>query len=87
MTNGRYHYPLNEIYLSSIHTPKGVISLIEKSYMMELLCELQNDGYDVSGASAELVALVNYVTSSQMSLADLSSHLDYCAAQIKKQTR
>lgn len=74
------HHPLEAGFSERIHTPGGV-------NLMELLRELEKDGYDVSGASAELVALVNYVTSSQISLADLSSHLDYCAEQIKKLTR
>jgi len=83
----QYHHPLEAGFSERIHTPGGVRSLIEESHLMELLRELEKDGYDVSGASAELVALINYVTSSQMSLADLSSHLDYCAEQIKKHTR
>ncbi|EPV6100141.1 hypothetical protein ACV8AU_001149 [Escherichia coli] len=83
----QYHHPLEAGFSERIHTPGGVRSLIEESHLMELLRELEKDGYDVSGASAELVALINYVTSSQMSFADLSSHLDYCAEQIKKQTR
>ncbi|STJ63203.1 Uncharacterised protein [Escherichia coli] len=32
-------------------------------------------------------ALINYVTSSQMSMQDLQTHLDYCAEQLRKQTR
>ncbi len=87
MSKRRYHYPLSEIYSTSIHTPAGVFSLIEQSHMMDLLRELQNDGHDVSAAAVELAALVNYVTSTQISLSDLSSHLDYCAEQIIKLTR
>ncbi len=48
---------------------------------------MERDGHDVSGAAAELVALVNYVTSSQLSMQDLQTHLDYCAEQLRKQTR
>ncbi|WP_312731084.1 hypothetical protein [Atlantibacter hermannii] len=54
---------------------------------MELLRELADDGHDVGGAMAELVALINYVVSTKMSLDDVSTHLDYCAAIVRKQTR
>ncbi len=35
---------------------------------------MERDGHDVSGAAAELVALVNYVTSSQLSMRELQTH-------------
>lgn len=82
-----YHHPLDVGFSEKIHTPAGVRSLVEKSHLMALLRELEQDGHDVSGASAELVALVNYVSSSQISLSDLSTHLDYCAELVKRQTR
>ncbi|MEW5560600.1 hypothetical protein AB1287_10175 [Enterobacter asburiae] len=82
----QYHHPLEDGYEERIHTPGGVRSLIEESQLMELLRELQKDGHDVSGAAAELAALVNYVTSSQMSLRDVQMHLDYCVEQVRRQT-
>ena len=51
------------------------------------MCWTEADDHEVSGATAELVALVNYVTSSQVSMRDLQTHLDYCAMQLKKQLR
>lgn len=51
------------------------------------VCWTEADDHEVSGATAELVALVNYVTSSQVSMRDLQTHLDYCAMQLKKQLR
>ncbi|MDM4500039.1 hypothetical protein [Klebsiella oxytoca] len=83
----RYRYPLEEGFAERIHTPEGVRSLVEQSQLMELLREMQMDGHDVSGAAAELVALVNYVTSSQVSMRDLQTHLDYCAMQLRQQLR
>lgn len=53
---------------------------------MTLLRELDNDGFNVDGPLAELTALVNYVTSSQMTMQDLQTHLDYCAEQLRRQT-
>jgi hypothetical protein len=35
------------------------------AHLMTLLRELSDDGFNVDGAMAELVALMNYVTSSQ----------------------
>ncbi|HEE3519268.1 TPA: hypothetical protein R7C62_002719 [Klebsiella pneumoniae] len=83
----QYHHPLEEGFFELIHTPAGVRSLVEKSQLIELLRELEANGHDVSGAAAELVALVNYVTSSQVSMRDLQTHLDYCAMQLRQQLK
>ncbi|EFJ9988950.1 hypothetical protein QK183_001009 [Escherichia coli] len=83
----RYHYPLVDGFTERIHTPEGVRSLVEGSHLMKLLRDLDKDGFNVDGPLAELTALINYVTSSQMSMRDLQTHLDYCAEQLRKQTR
>ena len=83
----RYHYPLEDGFTERIHTPGGVRSLVERSHLMKLLRDLDKDGFNVDGPLAELTALINYVTSSQMSMRDLQTHLDYCAEQLRKQTR
>lgn len=83
----QYHHPLEKGFAERIHTPGGVLSLVENSQLMELLRELDDDGHDVGGAMAELVALINYVVSTKMSLDDVATHLDYCAAIVRKQTR
>ncbi|EOC1317137.1 hypothetical protein ACI09J_001759 [Cronobacter turicensis] len=79
----KYGYPLDKSS-ASLHTPQGVLQLIEKSQLMDLLRELERDGHDVSGAAAELTALVNYVTSTNISTQDVLTHLDYCAMQLRK---
>lgn len=83
----QYHYPLEDGFTERIHTPGGVRSLVEGSLLMKLLRDLDKDGFNVDGPLAELTALINYVTSSQMSMQDLQTHLDYCAEQLRKQTR
>lgn len=83
----RYHHPIDEVLAKQIHTPQGVMSLIEKSHLWCLLRELETDGHDVSGAAAELAALVNYATSTRLSMKDVQTHLDYCVDIIRKQTR
>ena len=83
----QYHYPLEDGFTERIHTPVGVRSLVEGSHLMKLLRDLDKDGFNVDGPLAELTALINYVTSSQMSMRDLQTHLDYCAEQLRKQTR
>ncbi|MCP3093608.1 hypothetical protein [Klebsiella pneumoniae] len=80
----RYQYPVDEGFADRIHTPEGVRSLVVKSQLMELLREMERDGHDVSGAAAELVALVNYVTSSQLSMRELLTQIDYCSFIAKK---
>ncbi|POP42161.1 hypothetical protein CHU32_21170 [Superficieibacter electus] len=83
----QYHYPMKDNFYDTIHTPGGVRSLVEESHLMTLLRELDKDGFNVDGPMAELVALVNYVTSSQMSMRDLQTHLDYCAQKLNEQTK
>ncbi|ELY4307691.1 hypothetical protein SMZ20_000248 [Cronobacter sakazakii] len=80
----QYHHPLDEGKLGALNSPQGVMELVEKSHLMELIRELEKDGHDVSGAAAELVALVNYVTSTQVSISDIQTHLDYCVLSLKK---
>ncbi|WPR86387.1 hypothetical protein [Klebsiella aerogenes] len=83
----QYHHPLDAGFSERIHTPAGVRSLVESSHLMDLLRELDKNGHDVSGALAELVALINYVTSSQMSMRELQTHLDFCTLQLKQQLK
>ncbi|EAA9058581.1 hypothetical protein HAY23_003188 [Salmonella enterica] len=83
----QYHHPLVDGFAEKIHTPGGVRSLVEDSHLMTLLRELDKDGFNVDGPLAELTALVNYVTSSQMTMQDLQTHLDYCAEQLRRQMR
>lgn len=79
-----YNYPLIEGDEERIHSPAGVRALVNDSNLMKLLRALDGDGYDVSGAAAELTALINYVSSTNVSMGDLLSHLDYCTSIIKK---
>jgi len=51
---------------------------------MELLRELEKDGHNVAGASAELTALLNYASATHMTLAEIQTHIDYCTLQLKK---
>jgi hypothetical protein len=81
----QYHHPLEKGFAERIHTPGGVISLVEESHLMALLRQLNDDGFNVDGPLAELTALVNYVTSSQISMKDLQSHLDYCVDRLKQE--
>jgi len=78
-----YDYPLQDGDEERIHSPDGVRALISESNLMRLLRRLDNDGYDVSGAAAELTALINYVSSTNVSMGDLLTHLDYCTSVIK----
>lgn len=79
-----YNCPLREGDEERIHSPAGVRALVKDSSLMQLLLKLDKDGYDVSGAAAELTALINYVSSTNVSMSDLLSHLDYCTSIIKK---
>lgn len=47
-----YSYPLKPGYREMIHCPEGVVGLAEKSLLMNLLQQLDEDGHDVAGAAA-----------------------------------
>jgi hypothetical protein len=72
-----YHYPCTDAYTEEIHTPEGVAGLKTGSNIERLLLQLYEEGYDISGAMAELKALLNYVTSNQETLRDIETHLTY----------
>ncbi|MCV5708197.1 hypothetical protein OFN39_01780 [Escherichia coli] len=82
----QYHHPLEDGFAERIHTPGGVRTLVEDSHLMKLLRELDKDGFNVDGPLTELTALMNYVTSTQISMKDLQTHLDYCVEQLRRQT-
>ncbi|EFT2846286.1 hypothetical protein HVL56_000790 [Escherichia coli] len=81
----QYHHPLEDGFAERIHTPGGVRTLVEDSHLMKLLRELDKDGFNVDGPLTELTALMNYVTSTQISMKDLQTHLDYCVDQLRRQ--
>lgn len=81
----QYHHPLEDGFAERIHTPGGVRTLVEDSHLMKLLRELDKDGFNVDGPLTELTALMNYVTSTQISMKDLQTHLDYCVEQLRRQ--
>ncbi|EOC1216385.1 hypothetical protein AAAW47_002849 [Cronobacter sakazakii] len=80
----QYFHPLEEASLGSLNSPAGVVKLVEKSHLMDLMRELEKDGHDVSGAAAELAALLNYASGTQMALSEIQTHLDYCVLNLKK---
>ncbi|WP_225373732.1 hypothetical protein, partial [Escherichia coli] len=73
----QYHYPLEDGFTERIHTPGGVRSLVEGSHLMKLLRDLDKDGFNVDGPLAELTALINYVTSSQIGFAPIFPDICY----------
>nr|DAR21336.1 MAG TPA: repressor protein [Caudoviricetes sp.] len=82
----QYHHPMEKGFAERIHRPGGVRSLVEESNLMALLRKLNEDGFNIDGPMAELTVLVNYVTSSQISMKDLQSHLDYCVEKLRQET-
>lgn len=81
---GKYNYPSTEGYTARVHSPDGVKGLTKDSQLMALLQKLSDDGNDVSGPAAELVALLNYVSCTQGAMGDLETHLGYCLSKAKE---
>lgn len=85
MPDKLYNFPIDDFRANAVHTPSGVISLAESSELMTLLRNMQNDGHEVSGPVAELVALINYVSSSNRVMSDIETHIAYCSVQVRQQ--
>lgn len=76
-----YHYPLKPNYREHIHNPEGVRGLVEHSMLMDMLRKMDTDGHDVAGATAELTAMLNYITGVSICLGDIQTHAQYVLNQ------
>ncbi|WP_239689161.1 hypothetical protein [Enterobacter cloacae] len=76
-----YHYPLKPNYREHIHNPEGVRGLVEHSMLMDMLRKMDTDGHDVAGATAELTAMLNYITGVSICLRDIQTHAQYVLNQ------
>ncbi|EJK0229583.1 Bro-N domain-containing protein [Salmonella enterica] len=72
-----YSAPLKPGYRDMIHSPEGVVGLAEKSLLMNLLNQMQDDGHDVSGAAAEFTTMISYIVGVSKCLNDIRSHAQY----------
>ena len=72
-----YSYPLKPGYREMIHCPEGVVGLAEKSLLINLLHQLDEDGHDVAGAAAEFTTMVSYIVGVSRCLQDIRSHAQY----------
>ncbi|EQB4676761.1 TPA: Bro-N domain-containing protein [Klebsiella aerogenes] len=72
-----YSYPLKPGYREMIHCTEGVVGLAEKSLLMNLLQQLDEDGHDVAGAAAEFTTMVSYIVGVSRCLQDIRSHAQY----------
>lgn len=79
----KYSYPAKPGYREFIHSPEGVTSLAERSYLMNLLRELDENGNDVGGAMMEFTTMVNYITSSYRSIREIQTHAEFIVKQAK----
>lgn len=79
----KYSYPAKPGYREFIHSPEGVTSLAERSYLMNLLRELEENGNDVGGAMMEFTTMVNYITSSYRSIREIQTHAEFIVKQAK----
>lgn len=79
----KYSYPAKPGYREFIHSPEGVTGLAERSYLMNLLRELEKNGNDVGGAMMEFTTMVNYITSSYRSIREIQTHAEFIVKQAK----
>lgn len=78
-----YIFPLNRRYQDHIHSPDGLRELAKSSMVMKLLRELDADGHDVSGAAAEVTAMLSYIVGIGAVLRDIETHAQYVMAKAK----
>ncbi|HCI6440013.1 TPA: anti-repressor protein [Klebsiella pneumoniae] len=78
-----YTFPLNRRYQDHIHSPDGLRELAKSSMVMKLLHELDADGHDVSGAAAEVTAMLSYIVGIGAVLRDIETHAQYVMAKAK----
>lgn len=78
-----YHYPLKPNYRDHIHSPEGVLGLVEHSMLMDMLRKMDADGHDVSGAAAEVTAMLSYIVGIGAVLRDIETHAQYVMAKAK----
>lgn len=78
-----YTFSLNRRYQDHIHSPDGLRELAKSSMVMKLLRELDADGHDVSGAAAEVTAMLSYIVGIGAVLRDIETHAQYVMAKAK----
>ncbi|CAM6675046.1 Phage antirepressor protein [Klebsiella pneumoniae] len=78
-----YTFPLNRRYQDHIHSPDGLRELAKSSMVMKLLRELDADGHDVSGAAAEVTAMLSYIVGIGTVLRDIETHAQYVMVKAK----
>ena len=78
-----YTFPLNRRYQDHIHSTDGLRELAKSSMVMKLLRELDADGHDVSGAAAEVTAMLSYIVGIGAVLRDIETHAQYVMAKAK----
>lgn len=76
-----YSAPLKPGYRDLIHSPEGVVGLAERSLLMNLLNQMQDDGHDVSGAAAEFTTMISYIVGASKCLRDIQTHAQYINSQ------
>lgn len=76
-----YSAPLKPGYRDMIHSPEGVIGLADRSLLMNLLNQMQDDGHDVSGAAAEFTTMISYIVGASKCLRDIRTHAQYINSQ------
>ncbi|MGS7387026.1 hypothetical protein, partial [Klebsiella pneumoniae] len=70
-------------YREHIHSPEGVNGPVEHSMLMDMLKKMDADGHDVSGAAAEVTAMLSYIVGIGAVLRDTETHAQYVMAKTK----
>lgn len=76
-----YSASLKPSYRDMTHSPEGVVGLADRSLLMNLLNQIQDDGHDVSDAAAEFTTMLSYIVGASKCLRDIQTHVQYINSQ------
>lgn len=80
----KINYPAPENYAARLNTESEVAKLAINSNIENLLRTLDTNGYDVSAALIELVAMKNYIRQKLKSDAKIRTHFEYIIKELNK---
>lgn len=78
------NFPAPENYAETVNSEIGIKELIEKSSVEALLRKLDDQGYEVSAALIELIAMQNYISQNLKTKEKIKTHMEYILNELNR---